>query len=128
METECSDVCDVVIEKLRNLGFDVYKDRDDWHTDYDKVVKALQDEVILTKRKIDCKDRRDVERMIAIRLSQAIALATHIEDGAEPEGPYVDEKTKTFPVLDHRNRGIFEEIVTLLNTRYGVDIPYHDRW
>lgn len=73
-------------------------------------------------------DRIDVEKMIAIRLSQAITLANHIRDGADPEGPYIDEKLKTFPVLDYENRPVFEKIVTILNTKYGVDIPYHTRW
>jgi len=73
-------------------------------------------------------DRRDVEKMIAKRLSQVVILANHIKDGAEPNANYVEEKSKTFPVLDSRNRGVFEEFVTLLNTRYGTDVPYHTRW
>lgn len=125
-ETKCSDVCDAVVYPLKELGIDVYKNGSDYDLDLDKVVKALQDDVVLTKRMTDF-TREELLGHLGEMLTQVVILCNHLKGGVNPQVNYVTEKLSTYPIPDPRNQAVLDSILKILEVRYGVKLQ-HRSW
>ena len=66
--------------------------------------------------------RKEVLKMISKRIVEAVVLSNHLVAPGEPFADYVNEKIRTWPVLDSANSDIFHQINIILRSAYGIEI------